>query len=245
MAIGLKSRIIARIKTKDFSEDSYWAGNYTPLGRAKSIPSPYGDPNMVDTSTLEDWMEAQEEGRRSAPSMDITIAFEKASKDSILALEGKVLDIIIMYGTNGKGSEGVAAFTGTVSFRPDEATEDHLTATVTVAIATTPSWIEDDYSIATTEDSRGYLTSATLVGGGSSETIALDKATLSMVEGSTDTITATVRPSGASVVWSSSDSTVASVNRGVVSALDAGTATITATNGNVSATCTVTVTAEE
>lgn len=162
MATGLKSRIIAREKTQDFTVENYWAGSYAPLGRAKSIPTPYGDPNMVDVSTLEDTMEVQEEGRRSAPSMDIQIAFTKAEKDAVLALEGKVLDIAIMYGTDGQGSEGIAAFTGTVSFRPDEATEDHLTATLTVAIKTVPNWIEDDYTVSVTEDANGYLTAATL-----------------------------------------------------------------------------------
>lgn len=245
MATGLKSRIIFREKTQEFTASNYWAGTYAPLGRAKSIPTPYGDPNMVDTSTLEDLMEVQEEGRRSAPSMDIQIAFEKAYKDAILEVEGKVLDMIILYGTDGKGSLGMAAFTGTVSFRPDEATDDHLTGTITVAIKTSPVWIEDIYEVNTAEDANGYLTSATLTASSGSRTISLNKATITMVEGSNDTIVATARPVGSIVTWDSDDETVATVNNGVVHAVGAGTATITATNDDVSAECEVTVVAGE
>ena len=75
--------------------------------------------------------------------------------------------------------------------------------------------------------------------------IALDADTLSFSELNTaQQLTATVTPEDTSdvVVWTSSDSTVASVNSyGVVTALDYGTATITATAGNVSDTCSVTV----
>ncbi|MDE6690505.1 MAG: Ig-like domain-containing protein [Clostridia bacterium] len=56
------------------------------------------------------------------------------------------------------------------------------------------------------------------------------------------TLTATVKPAGAAtVVWTSSDPSVAKVENGVVTALKAGTATITATAGTKSATCSVTV----
>ena len=243
MATGLKSRIIAREKTQEFTVTDYWAGNYAPLGRAKSIPTPYGDPNMVDVSTLEDLMEVQEEGRRSAPSMEIPIAFTKASKDAVMALEGKVLDIVILYGTDGQGGEGAAAFTGTISFRPDEATEDHLTATLTVAIKTVPVSVEDYYTITVTEDANGYLTTASLSATAGTKSIALDKASIGLTVGAYETITATVRPAGSAVVWTTDDSEIATVSSGVVHAVGAGTCTITATNDSVSATCDVTVTA--
>ena len=75
--------------------------------------------------------------------------------------------------------------------------------------------------------------------------IALDKETLTVAEGSTATLTATTVPAGETVTWTSSDSTVASVANGVVTGVDAGTATITASitvNGtNYTDTCAVTV----
>jgi uncharacterized protein YjdB len=66
--------------------------------------------------------------------------------------------------------------------------------------------------------------------------------------GDTDTLTADVDYSGSiipAVIWSSSDEAVIKVsNSGVVNALKAGTAVITATASNKSASCTVTVTDE-
>ncbi len=74
--------------------------------------------------------------------------------------------------------------------------------------------------------------------------VTLDKTTASIVAGETVTLTATVNPSNASektVVWTSSDETVATVENGVVTAVGVGTATITAIAGGKSATCSVTV----
>ena len=74
--------------------------------------------------------------------------------------------------------------------------------------------------------------------------VSLDKETLELEVGNTATLVATVLPSDATdptVRWSSSDNEVATVNNGVVSALKAGSAVITATAGRKSATCTVTV----
>lgn len=162
MATGLKSRIIYREQTKSFDESNYWEGEYKLLLKAKSIPSPFGSANMEDTSTLEDTTETQEEGRRSAASMEVPGAFEKKYKDDLVAIAGKKLDMCILYGTDGKGSEGICAFIGTESFAPDEATEGHLTGTATIAISTVPKWIEDDYDVEVTEDEQGYPITITL-----------------------------------------------------------------------------------
>ena len=117
---------------------------------------------MVDTSTLEDMVETQEEGRRSAASMEISGAFEKKYKDAMVENEFKELDFCILYGTDGKGSEGICAFMGTESFAPDEATSDHLTGTAAISVQTTPRWIEDDYDVAVEEDANGYPVTITL-----------------------------------------------------------------------------------
>lgn len=162
MATGLKTRIIYKVSGSDTSATNYWAGTYKLLMRAKSIPSPFGSQNMVDTSTLEDLVETQEGGRRSASSMEVPGAFEKKYKDEMVSNEGKKLDFCILYGTDGKGSEGICAFIGTESFAPDEATDDHLTGTATVAISTVPRWIEDNYDVTVVEDANGYPTSITL-----------------------------------------------------------------------------------
>jgi len=74
--------------------------------------------------------------------------------------------------------------------------------------------------------------------------ITLDKATAEVTEGESLTLVATVAPDNATdktVVWSSSDETVATVKDGVVTTLKAGEATITAKAGEQTATCVVTV----
>lgn len=158
MATGLKSRICYREKITNPTSGEYWAGTYKLLLRAKTIPSPFGSQNMVDTSTLEDLVETQEMGRRSAGSMEVEGAFEKKYKDEMVKAEGKKLDFVILYGTEGKGSEGICAFIGQESFAPGEASDDHLTGTATVSVQTVPKWIEDDYDVTVTEDEQGYPT---------------------------------------------------------------------------------------
>ena len=90
------------------------------------------------------------------------------------------------------------------------------------------------------------ITYATASSGGETPdpiTISLDKTTLNLQEGATETLTATVTGSTSPVTWSSSKTAVASVdNTGKVTAVAAGEATITAAIGDVKATCAVTVT---
>lgn len=78
--------------------------------------------------------------------------------------------------------------------------------------------------------------------------VSLNKNTLSMEEGDTEQLTETVLPANAtdkSVSWSSSNNAVATVNSsGLVTAVSAGSATITVTttDGGYTASCAVTVT---
>lgn len=73
--------------------------------------------------------------------------------------------------------------------------------------------------------------------------ISLSSSTEEIVKDATETITATTTPSGQHVTWSSSNPAVATVAGGVITAVAVGTAVITATSGNYSASCAVTVTA--
>ncbi len=76
--------------------------------------------------------------------------------------------------------------------------------------------------------------------------VTLDKTTLTLVEGKSETLTATVEPDKAenkSITWSSNNPAVATVINGIVNAISEGTAIITATteDNNKTATCNVTV----
>lgn len=76
--------------------------------------------------------------------------------------------------------------------------------------------------------------------------ISLDKETLTLEIDQTETLVATVLPDNATdktVVWTTSDEKIATVAEGLVTAVGAGEAVITAAAGDVTATCIVTVNA--
>ncbi len=80
--------------------------------------------------------------------------------------------------------------------------------------------------------------------------VALNKSAVSLEEGKTETLQATVMPDNATdkaVTWKSSNTAVAAVSNGTVTAKKAGTAVITVTtsDGGYTANCTVTVTAKQ
>ena len=75
--------------------------------------------------------------------------------------------------------------------------------------------------------------------------VTLSENALTLTVGGTGTLTATVSPGNATnraVTWTSSDTAVATVSNGVVTAVSPGTATITARSGGKTASCTVNVT---
>lgn len=76
--------------------------------------------------------------------------------------------------------------------------------------------------------------------------ITINTSSLTLVEGETSDLIATISPKNAdnqTVIWSTSDGSVASVSNGKVTAIKAGLATITATSddGGITSTCVVTV----
>ena len=132
--------------------------------------------------------------------------------------------------------------------KPDDATDKTIT------------WASSDSNVASVENGK-----VTAVGGGSAiitakageveagcsvtvtvpvSSVALDKITLSLVEGEEFTLTASVKPDDATdknVVWNSTNLSVATVAEGKVKALKEGTTTITAKAGEKTASCSVTV----
>lgn len=86
-----------------------------------------------------------------------------------------------------------------------------------------------------------------VIKGNISPSIALNKSTATVAANSTVSLTATTKPAGETVTWSSDDTSKATVSNGTVTGVAAGSATITAsiTVGGVTKTdkCVVTVTA--
>ena len=87
-----------------------------------------------------------------------------------------------------------------------------------------------------------------VLGTGAIPTVTLDKSTLSVtVGGATGSLSATVSPVGSTVTWKSSDTAIATVSSGTVTAVKAGSCTVTASitvdGVTYSAECAVTVSA--
>ena len=142
-----------------------------------------------------------------------------------------------------------------------------LTATVSPSNADNASvtWDSSDKSVATVSNGKvtavkagsATITVKTVDGGFTAScavtvsakvidvsSVSLSKTELTLTEGDSETITATVKPDDATdktVTWSSSDTAVATVDGGKITAVKEGTATITAKAGDKTATCKVTV----
>ena len=138
-----------------------------------------------------------------------------------------------------------------------------LTATVSPSNATdkTVTWTTSNVNVATVSDGKVTALSVgsatiTASAGGKTATclitvnpiavtsVTLNRSSLTLQIGASETLTATVNPGNATnktVTWSSSNTNVATVSNGKVTAVSAGSATISATAGNKTATCQVTV----
>lgn len=160
---------------------------------------------------------------------------------------------------------GVSLDVTTVTLNPGNT--QTLTPTVAPANATnkTVTWSSSNTAVATvvngivtaTGSGTAVITVTTVDGGKIASCnvnvvinvtgVTLDKSTLAINTGSAQTLAATIAPANAtnkSVTWSSSNTTVATVVSGVVTANAAGSAviTVTTTDGGKTATCNVTVT---
>ena len=136
--------------------------------------------------------------------------------------------------TSGSLPAGLSlnASTGKITGTPTTA------GTSTFTVTATNDYGSDSKEFTLTIDQQGtiHVTS-----------VSLDKTSLELTEGGTDTLTATITPNNATnrnVTWESSNTSVATVDaNGLVTAVSAGTATITVTtvDGGKTDTCTVTV----
>ncbi len=146
-----------------------------------------------------------------------------------------------------------------------EGGEETLVATVKPDDATdkTVTWKSSDEAVVTVKDGKvtakkeGTATVTASAGDKSAScavtvekkvvpvtSVSLNKTELTLVEGGEETLVATVKPDDATdktVTWKSSDETVVTVKDGKVTAKKAGTVTVTASAGDKSASCEVTV----
>ncbi|MDE7347325.1 MAG: Ig-like domain-containing protein [Muribaculaceae bacterium] len=235
-----------RINSNMLSDESFIMGSFT----ANSIPFK-GDSGVLvnlSVSVADDFAGGTVE---VSNIMFIDGEAGDVAFDSTSAYIGVMVTDIALNTTELSLTEGETASL-TAAVAPENATDKTVT------------WTSSDESVATVSD-KGVVTAvkagtatitATSANGKTAtcsvtvaaniipvESIAISKAELSLTEGETAALTATVAPENATdkiVTWSSSDESVATVdNEGNVTAMAVGDAVITATCGNVSANCNV------
>ena len=166
-------------------------------------------------------------------------------KEKVVAVTSVTLDKSAITLTEGESQ------TLTATVKPDNATDKTVT------------WTTSDESIAKVENGKvtaiaeGTATITAKAGDKSATckvtvekiviavtSVTLDKSAITLTEGESQPLTATVKPDDATdktVTWTTSNSSVATVEGGKITAVAPGTATITAKAGDKSATCAVTV----
>ena len=177
------------------------------------------------------------------------------------AMAGTTYELYIELTCEAVPATGVTLSETALSLRPTE--KATLTATVAPENTTdTLVWTSSNDAVATVKDgvvtakSEGTATITAACGSAKAECVVtvlppipatgvtLDKAALKLYEGDAAKLTAMVKPEDTTdktIVWTSSDKTIATVKDGAVTAVKAGTATITAACGEAKATCAVTV----
>ena len=231
----------ARVIVKEHvANQSSLAGTYRLLIASNNIPSPMSAPNTIESTDFEDDTQTFEMGVKQAEAQEITGNLTKTGFDYVSSLEGKELDIINLYGTDGVGGVAKIARQGKVSAAIGDAggVDEILGITATVVPSTSAKKVTDDITIVDNHDGT-----FTVADNGETTSIALDKATATVEVGGHVVLNATTVPSEGAVTWASDDTSKATVSHGLVTGVAAGSATITATFGSVSASCTVTVSA--
>lgn len=201
------------------------ASAYSRLNRINAIGEMSLEPESIDASALEDYVSRFVAGRGSvSDTYTITVNLTNDTLAEWTELLGKKVCFL----TKIPGVTKQIFVIATVPAKlPVSGIEQNGLFTVEINC--------------TTNDFIGFDTAVTGLSEVSSITLNEDTASIAVNE--VEHLSATTVPAGKSVVWASSDPTIARVTEdGIVIGMAAGTATITASNGAVSDTCAVTVT---
>lgn len=158
---------LARVIYKEHKEAdgaTDFTGSYKLLVKAKSIPSPASTPNTVESTTLEDDTQTFEMGIKTSDKRDVTGNLEKKYLQEINKLQGKKLDIIHLYGTDGIGSVAKYAYVGQAIATPNDVggADEILEMTASIVPNTVAVECTDDFTV--TDNKDGTFTVAKSTG---------------------------------------------------------------------------------
>ena len=190
------------------------------------MPSPTSPPNPVEITDFEDDSQTYTMGIKSSDAKEFTGNLDKIYFDQLLADEGKQVDILQLYGRDGVGGLVKSAYVGqfTPTVNDVGGVDEVIQMTCTVVQNTSPVWVTDDFDVIDNGDGTFTVTA-----NGSDADVTLNRSNITMTVGDVFKLNATTKPIGETVTFTSSAGTKASVDgTGTVRALDAGSATITA-----------------
>ena len=149
---------LARVIYKEHTTDGEWEGSYKLLVKAKSIPAPVSAPNTVESTTLEDDAQTFEMGIKTSDAKEITGNLEKDYLDGIEELNGKKLDIIHLYGTDGIGGVAKYAYVGQATATPSDVggADEILEMAATIIPNTAAKKVTDELTV--TDNKNGTFT---------------------------------------------------------------------------------------
>lgn len=152
---------LARVIFAEHQENQEdFSGTYNLLVRAKSIPSPASAPNTVESTTFENDTQTFEKGIKTADSKEITGNLEKDYLQAINNLDGKKLNIIHLYGTDGIGKVAKYAYVGQAIATPNDVggVDEILEMTATVIPNTAAVEVTDLYDVVDNGDGTFTVT---------------------------------------------------------------------------------------
>lgn len=153
------SRVIYREHTDG---STTFAGEYSLMVNAKSMPAPVSPPNNVESTTLEDDAQTFEKGIKQSDTKEVSGNLEKDKLSALDALGDAKLDIIQLYGTDGLGGVAKYAYVGTVTATPDDVggVDEILGMTVSIIPNTAPKLVTDNYSITYNSTTKKFTVTA-------------------------------------------------------------------------------------
>lgn len=112
------------------------ATSYTQVCSIKGIPQIGGEPEQIETTTLDDKIQTFIDGIQSQESMSMTDNYDLDKYKEIKALEGEEQDLSIWLGNDGLGEEGKFSGKGKLGVYVNSA---DVNAVVEMTIVLTPT----------------------------------------------------------------------------------------------------------